>query len=73
MPGFPSHQFPGGRSPEPAAKSYCPLCGLPNKCGVEEGKGFCWCMSYPAVEHLTVKDTETCICESCLKKEMKKS
>lgn len=71
MSQFNCDQFPNGKVPQDP-RSKCPECGLPNKCGVEEGKGTCWCFSFPTVEHLTVKDTTECLCQSCLKKELDK-
>jgi hypothetical protein len=47
----------------------CTECGLPNKCGVALGKGTCWCFQYPNIE--MDKDSDVCLCESCLKKKVK--
>jgi hypothetical protein len=48
----------------------CPQCGLPNKCGMEAGKGSCWCFSYPSLGPLSSIDQDKCICESCFKKKL---
>jgi len=66
MSGFDCMQ---GKIPEDP-RSKCPTCGIPNKCGVEMGKGICWCFNYPAIENMNSKDTSQCVCESCYKKEL---
>ena len=64
MTGFNCEQ---GKIPEDP-RSKCPECGVPNKCGMEAGKGICWCFNLPAIENMNSKDTSECLCESCLKK-----
>ena len=67
---FNSSQFPNGNVPKDP-RSKCPNCGLPNKCGVEMGKGFCWCFNYPKLDKV-IPDGEDCLCESCFKKKLEK-
>jgi hypothetical protein len=69
MAGFDCMQ---GKIPD-KPRSTCPKCGVPNKCGIDAGKGSCWCFMYPPIEHMNMKDTDTCLCESCLKEEMNKA
>lgn len=45
----------------------CPKCGLPNKCGIADGKRYCWCFGYPKID-IVIGDGDECLCESCLKK-----
>ena len=49
--------------------SRCPHCGAENKCGVEAGKGFCWCFELPSktLENKVTDDSQ-CLCRSCLEK-----
>jgi hypothetical protein len=70
MRTFHSHQF--NTAPPRDVRSTCSLCGLPNKCGIELGKGTCWCFSYPALGPLASIDQDKCICESCLQKKLQK-
>lgn len=51
-------------------RSYCPSCGIPNKCAIELGKSSstCWCMT---TEKTYNPDTQydACMCKFCLTKE----
>ncbi len=67
MRTFLSHQF--NTTPPKDVRSTCPSCGLPNKCGVELGKGTCWCFSYPSLGPISTIDQDKCLCESCMKKQ----
>ena len=53
-------------------KSYCPGCGAPNKCAMELGKSAstCWCMTVD-VEYNPDNQQESCLCKTCLTKEVK--
>ena len=53
-------------------RSTC-ACGMPNKCGMEQGNGTCWCFSYPALGPLSAIDQDKCLCESCFKKQLEQS
>lgn len=50
-------------------RSSCPICGVPNKCAMEEGKSItaCWCFGVPPIENLSGEAGE-CLCRSCLTK-----
>lgn len=62
---FNCSQFPPGKGVTDN-QSKCPECGLPNKCGLEEGKGTCWCFQFPKVD--IIRDSSTCLCRRCLQK-----
>jgi len=51
-------------------KSYCPECGLENKCAIEQGKSAstCWCMT--EVANNISSYYESCLCRNCLRKEL---
>ncbi|MCP5327411.1 MAG: cysteine-rich CWC family protein [Sinobacteraceae bacterium] len=56
---------------EVSGKGLCPLCGRGNDCGVEAGRGNCWCFSTGVPEDLleTLPEElrmEACICASCI-------
>lgn len=60
-------QFPDGKKPKDVSR--CPECGLPNKCGVDAGKGTCWCFRKERIkDHY---NDDHCYCESCLDKKIK--
>lgn len=59
-----------GSIPKIVNQSLCPKCGLPNKCGVELGKGTCWCFGYPKLENSKYEETNQCLCERCLRIEL---
>ena len=63
---FPNSMFPN--KPNLPIVSKCPSCGLPNKCGLELGKGTCWCFTYPPLGKIPQQETDKCLCESCFKK-----
>jgi len=47
-------------------RAYCPRCGAPNKCAMEEGKSIsaCWCVSEKRFDvHV---DYDGCLCKGCL-------
>ena len=67
---FNCNMFPDGKGIKDT-RSKCPKCGVPNKCGVEAGKGTCWCFMYPKVE--MDRNEDTCLCETCLKEHIKET
>jgi hypothetical protein len=54
-----------GKPPIVVYKSKCPKCGAINKCGMENGKGTCWCFSLP-IAKIADGDHSNCYCQHCL-------
>ena len=59
-----------GKAGEVLDRARCPLCGETNGCGMEAGKGTCWCMALkiPAevLERVPAEArNEACVCERC--------
>lgn len=57
-------------------KKRCPLCGERNDCGVEAGRGNCWCFSERVPEDLLEAlpeeiRMEACICAACVESHRK--
>jgi len=52
-------------------KSYCPECGIPNKCAMEAGKSAstCWCMTLDVSVNPN-SQYDVCLCKRCLTKEV---
>ena len=48
----------------------CISCSKDFYCGVEAGKGTCWCFMYCRLDDALLSDG--CFCEDCLAKELKK-
>lgn len=53
---------------KPKIKETCPGCGLPNKCGIEAGKGTYWCFSETRMDANQVDFDKSCFCVTCLRK-----